>query len=277
MNHNGSDGQGETSWRQARERQNSALNISFWPDIFFFHFMSFMWDFSAKEQAHVCRTRSAFKANRGTTQRWREGPTSPSYLVNRETHMLSGTISMHRMKSCDFQTPDWKPGSYYWKNQALHFKVELTGMEEEKNSTTCLIFADSDPFYTGNWAFILPSFIFFFSFRVDSKLLTTHTVLRAVHTAWSVYHSQLMLKINLQHHYRKLWQIVMCWHSHKLLVKKSNTSLFCHLMFEIRDGHIMQSLRVCKLHKCLGFTKQVRLWNFFLLQLGMCLLLKRLS
>lgn len=173
------------------------------------------------------------------------------------------------------QTIDWKAGSYQWKKQAPNFKVELTGMEEEKNTTTCLIFADSDPFCTSKWVFILPSFIFF-SFRVDSKLLTTHTVLRAVHTAQSVYHSQLMLKINLQHHYRKLWQIVMCWHSHKLLVKKSNTSLFCHLMFEIRDGHIMQSLRVCKLHKCLGFTKQARLWNFFLLQLGVCLLLKRL-
>lgn len=119
-----------------------------------------------------------------------------------------------------------------------------------------------------------PSLFFFFSFRVAHKLLTTHTVLRAVHTAQSVYHSQLMLKINLQHRYSKLWQIVMCWHSHKLLVKKSNTSLFCHLMFETRDGHIMQSLRVCKLHKCLGFTKQARLWKFFLLLLGVCLLPK---
>lgn len=116
----------------------------------------------------------------------------------------------------------------------------------------------------------------FFFFRVAHKLLTTHTVLGAVHTAQSVYHSQVMLKINLQYCCSKLWQIVMCWHSHKLLVKKSNTSLFCHFMFETRDGHIMQSLRVCKLHKRLGFTKQAWLWKFFLLQLGMCLLPKRL-
>lgn len=46
------------------------------------------------------------------------------------------------------QTIDWKAGSYQWKKQAPNFKVELTGMEEEKNTTTCLIFADSDPFCT---------------------------------------------------------------------------------------------------------------------------------
>lgn len=174
----------------------------------------------------------------------------------------------HRIESCDF--PALQVIIVNGKNKFSRLS---------QHTTTCFIFADSDPFCTSKRACILPSVLFFslfFYFRVAHKLLTTHTVLGAVHTAQSVYHSQVMLKINLQYRYSKLWQIVMCWHSHKLLVKKSNTSLFCHFMFETRDGHIMQSLRVCKLHKCLGFTKQAWLWKFFLLQLGMCLLPKRL-
>lgn len=42
------------------------------------------------------------QATKSKTQQQREGLTSSSYLVNRGTCSLSGTISVHRMESCDF-------------------------------------------------------------------------------------------------------------------------------------------------------------------------------
>lgn len=105
LRHNGWDGQGETPRGQPRKRWSSAPVPSLWAAIFFSpSILCHLYETSRQRSTftfagHVLLSEQATKSK---TQQQREGLTSSSYLVNRGTCSLSGTISVHRMESCDF-------------------------------------------------------------------------------------------------------------------------------------------------------------------------------